>query len=218
MAALRLPWSSIGVEVHIATWPLYSQPRGSQGTGICVNHINIACIRRVQSYWWGNPLKKRSSRVKAADLVKLCTDFVFVCWSYVCLPCKVHSSIPSSVSSETEPNDMGSPSYGSVLENKFHLLNQPCNLTSYHSCVGCCPGISWGSSTSSPINLYNVTLISLNKKVNLIFFLFKQAFLCSCFLQHLAFRALSYKDFVNLLWQEKFSLSTHWSKGSGMFP
>ena len=207
MAALRLPWSSIGVEVHIATWPPYSQPRGWQGTGICVNHIHIACIRRVQSYRWGYFLKKRSSRVKAADLVKLCTDFIFVCWSSLGLLCKVHSSIPSCVSSKTEPNDMGSAPYGSVLENKLHLLNQPCNLTSYHPSVGCCPGISWGSSTISPINLYNITLISLNKRVNWHAYQnppHNHISTKSSDLEHQL-----YKDFVNLLSQEKFSLSTH---------
>ena len=173
-----------------------------------MNHIHKAGIRRVQSDRWGHVFKKRSCRVEAAYLVKFCTGAgACICGFLVGLKCKVHPSISSCVSSKAEPNDMRPAPNGSVVENKFHLLNQPCNLTSYHPSVGCCPGISWGSSTISPINLYNVTLISLNKRVN-----------CHAYQNpphnHISTKSSDlehqlYKDFVNLLSQEKFSLSTH---------
>ena len=173
MAALRLPWSSIGVEVHIATWPPYSQSKSWQGTGICVNHIHKAGIRRVQSDRWGHVFKKRSCRVEAAYLVKFCTGAgACICGFLVGLKCKVHPSISSCVSSKAEPDDMRPAPNGSVVENKFHLLDHPCNLSSYQPCVGCCPGISRGSSTISPINQYYVTPIALHKRINSNFFLF----------------------------------------------
>ena len=129
ISALRLSWSSIGIKVHIATWPPYSQSKSWQGTGICVNHIHVTCIRRVQSDGWGHVLKKRSCRVEATYLVKFCTGAgACICGFLDGLKCKVHPSISSCVSSKAEPDDMRPAPNGSVVENKFHLLDHSCNL------------------------------------------------------------------------------------------